>query len=429
LNAAGAHGVAAGPAGRTATPISTLRRRDEAPEMRAVSSRLPTIVHLDADAFFVSCELALRPDLRGTKCAVGGRERGIISSASYEARACGVYTPMPTQRALKVCPDLILLPHTAGLYGKVSRQMFDLCETLTPVVQRNSIDEGYLDLGPCGCTSAEELERKVRALQARIWAELQVPVSFGLATNKLVAQIASKLRKPRGFVVVPAGTEAEFLAPLALGKLPGIGAKTEQELAEKHGLRRVSDLFARDERDLRAAFGDGWRAVLAMARGEDDRPVETEHEDAKSYSQQETFGRDVAQFEEIERVVKRMVDELLPKVRADGKRVRTMTVKVRYPDFSQETHARSLADGSDLEAPFYPMVGPLLRAAWSRRRPLRLVSVKFSNVEDGGGQLEMFAEASEKRRRLAAVLDRMNQGGRAAVVRHGHQLAKRDATS
>src|SRR4051812_3344474 len=150
-----------------------------------VRRTLPTIAHLDADAFFVSCELALKPELRGTKCAVGGRERGIISSASYEARACGVYTPMPTQRALKVCPDLIMLPHTSGLYSKVSHQMFDLCETLTPLVQRNSIDEGYLDLGPCGFATIEQLETQVRALQRRLWDELQVPVSFGLATNKL----------------------------------------------------------------------------------------------------------------------------------------------------------------------------------------------------------------------------------------------------
>lgn len=153
---------------------------------------LPTIVHLDADAFFVSCELALRPDLRGTKCAVGGRERGIISSASYEARSCGVYTPMPTQRALKVCPDLIMLPHTPGLYGQVSRQMFDLCETLTPYVQRNSIDEGYLDLAPCGFASTAEIESRVRGLQERLWRDLGIPASFGLATNKLVSQIASQ---------------------------------------------------------------------------------------------------------------------------------------------------------------------------------------------------------------------------------------------
>jgi len=386
---------------------------------------LPFIVHLDADAFFVSCELALKPELRGKKCAVGGRERGIISSASYEARACGVYTPMPTARARKVCPDLILLPHTSGLYGRVSRQMFDLCETLTPLVQRNSIDEGYLDLAPCGLRSLPEIEAKVRGLQERLWTDLQVPVSFGIAANKLVAQIASKLRKPRGFVVVPTGTEAEFLAPLSVGKLPGVGAKTEAALAERHGIRLVRDILARNDSELEAIFGSGWRAMRATALGLDDRPVETEHDDAKSYSQQETFGQDIADFAEIECIAKGMVDELLPKIREDRKRVRTMTVKVRYPDFTQESHGRSLESATDLETPFYPLVAPLLRAAWKKRRPLRLVSVRFSGVEDAAGQLEMFAQGDEKRRRLAGVLDQLNHRG-ASVVRHGHQLSRPD---
>ena len=168
-------------------------------------SDLPLIVHLDADAFFVSCELTLQPALRGKKCAVGGRERGIIASASYEARACGVYTPMPTTQALKLCPDLILLPPTAGLYGKISQQLFDLCETLTPYVQRNSIDEGYLDLGPCGFTSTAEIEQQVRALQQRIREQLGVTASFGLASNKLVAAVASKAYKMfvAGFYGIP----------------------------------------------------------------------------------------------------------------------------------------------------------------------------------------------------------------------------------
>jgi DNA polymerase-4 len=388
-----------------------------------MSRPLPTLVHLDADAFFVSCELALKPELRGTKCAVGGRERGIISSASYEARACGVYTPMPTQRALRVCPDLIMLPHTSGLYSKVSHQMFDLCETVTPLVQRNSIDEGYLDVGPCGFKSAAEVEQAMRTLQDRIWTELQIPVSFGLAANKLVAQIASKLRKPRGFVVVPPGTEAEFLAPLSVGKLPGIGTKTEASLIEDHNIRFVRDVLLRSEAELKSIFGNGWMDVVAMARGEDDREVEVEHDDAKSYSQQETFGRDIGDFATIEQVAKRMIDELMPKVREDRKRVRTMTIKIRYPDFSQESHARTLADASDLEAPFYPLVEPLLRAAWKKRRPLRLVSVRFSGVEGSGGQLEMFAEQDEKRRRLAGVLDKLNAKGSPAV-RHGHQLRR-----
>jgi len=382
---------------------------------------LPTIVHLDADAFFVSCEQARDPSLRGRKCAVGGRERGIISSASYEARACGVYTPMPTRSALQVCPDLVLIAHTPGLYGAVSSRMFDLCETLTPVVQRNSIDEGYLDVGACGGRSTEEIEAAVRGLQRRIWDELQIPVSMGIAGNKLVAQIASKLRKPRGFVVVPPGAEAAFLAPLSLGKLPGVGAKTEAALAAQ-GLRLVRDLFTRSEDELRAILGRDWREMLARARGEDDRPVETVEEDAKSYSQQETFATDVGDFGAVERVAKRMLDDLMPKVRADGKRVRTMTIKARYPDFSQESHAHSLEAATDLERPFYPLVAPLLRAAWRRRRPLRLVSVRLSGVDDGPAQLEMFAQADEKRRRLAGVLDRLNRPGRDSVVTHGHQL-------
>ncbi|HSY53677.1 MAG TPA: DNA polymerase IV, partial [Opitutaceae bacterium] len=343
---------------------------------------LPTIVHLDADAFFVACEQALEPSLRGKKCAVGGRERGIISSASYEARACGVYTPMPTARALKVCPDLIMIPHTPGLYGRVSQRMFDLCETLTPVVQRNSIDEGYLDLTPCGFKTQAAVEAAVHALQQRIWDELQITASFGLAASKLVAQIASKLRKPRGFVMVPPGEEKDFLSPLSIGRLPGIGTKTEAALA-KHGLNFVHELFLRSESELSAILGRDWRNLLLLARGIDERPVETEEAEAKSYSQQETFAADVGDFAEIERVAKRMLDELMRKVRADGKRVRTMTVKIRYPNFAQEAHGHSLAVASDLEAPFYPLVNPLLRAAWKKRRPLRLVSVRLSGVEDG----------------------------------------------
>jgi len=385
---------------------------------------LPTIVHLDADAFFVSVEQALNPVLRGKKVAVGGSQRGIISSASYEARACGVYTPMPTARAVRVCPDLILVAHTSGRYGEYSRRLFDLCESLTPVVERRSIDEGFLDVGPCGFKSQAEVETAVRALQERIWQELQITVSFGLARNKLVAGVASKLRKPRGFVLVPPGGEAEFLAPLEVGRLPGIGVKTEAALKAR-GLLRVRDLLARNEAELHALFGEGWRGVIATARGEDLSVVETAEEDAKSYSQQETFPTDIGDLAEIERLAKHMIDELMPKIRADGKRVRTLTVKVRYPGMENESAGQSLAAAADLEAPFYPLVRPLLRKAWSRRQPLRLISVRFSGVEEGPAQMEMFIEADEKRRRLASVLDQLNQRATKPVVQRGHQLGHR----
>src|SRR5262249_30261538 len=182
--------------------------------------------------------------------------------------------------------------------------------------------------------------------------------------------------------------------------------------------------LTRSERELRTIFGDGWQSMVATARGEDDRAVHTDRDDAKSYSQQETFGHDIGDFAEIERIAKRMVDELLSKIREDRKRVRTMTLKGRYPDFTQESHGRSLTVATDLEAPFYPLVGPLLRAAWKKKRPLRLISVRFSGVEDKAVQLEMFAEAEEKRRRLAGVLDALNRRSPSGIVQHGHQLAK-----
>lgn len=386
--------------------------------------RLPTIVHIDADAFFVSCEQAVQPELRGTKCACGGGDRGIISSASYEARACGVYTPMPTARALKVCPDLILIKHTSGLYGKVSQQMFDLCETLTPLVQRNSVDEGYLDLTPCGYRSTAQIVAVMRELQKRIWDELRIPISVGIATNKLVAQVASKYRKPRGFEVIESGQEQAFFEPLAIGELPGVGKKSQLMLKER-GITKIGDVLRRNESELSSLFGRDWRSMLARARGEDDSEVHTNHDDAKSYSHQETFSQDVSDGEEIERVAKRMVDSLLTKIRADGKRARTMTLKVRYPDFSQESHGRSLPEATDLESFFYPLIAPLLKASWREQRPLRLISIRFSGIEEGARQLDMFAVGDEKRRKLAAVMDQLNARSKEQAVTRGHQLRSR----
>lgn len=387
--------------------------------MSNAPEKLPTIVHLDADAFFVSVEQAIHPELRGKRVAVGGRQRGIISSASYEARACGVYTPMPTSRALQVCPDLLVVSHTSGLYGEYSRRLFDLCEQVTPLVERNSIDEGYLDIEPCRHRSLEEIETTIRHLQETIIKELQITVSFGIATNKLVSAIASKLKKPRGFVTVAPGLESDFLAPLSIGKLPGVGQKTEEAL-NRRGVHKIGDLYSKTEHELESLFGSGWREMLDRAYGRDDRPVDPEPGEAKSYSQQETFGSDISEFSEIERVGKQMVDELMRKVRADGKRVRTLTVKVRYPDFEQASAAHTLSESSSLEAPFYPWIELLLRQSWKKRRPLRLVSVKLSGVDDAPEQLEIFGESNEKRKRLAATIDALKAArGEDAIMRAG----------
>jgi DNA polymerase-4 len=384
-------------------------------------AELPLIVHLDADAFFVACEQAKDPTLLGKVCAVGGRERGIIASASYEARAKGVYTPMPTSKALKLCPDLIIIPVTPGLYSEISNKMFDLCETLTPYVERNSIDEGYLDLSICGFKTIQEVETAVKKLQVRIMTELCIPISMGIASNKLISQIASKLRKPKGFVVIACGTEAEFLYPLSVGKLPGIGTKTELYLKEQ-GVTIIKDLFHRSDSELESILGSHWRDVMSMARGEDTCRVETEEVQAKSYSEQETFSVDLKEFEAVERIIKRMLDSLMNKLRLEGRRARTLTLKIRYPDFSDTSHGQSLALATDLESEFYPLVKPLLKEVWKKKQALRLVSVRISGVDEGESQLEMFSQVEDKRRKLAGVLDRLNAISKDGVVKKGHQL-------
>ncbi len=413
---------------RSRRPLIDLNAFVFSPEPHFQMSVLPNIVHLDADAFFVSVEQAEHPELRGKRVAVGGRQRGIISSASYEARACGVYTPMPTARALKVCPDLLIVGHTSGLYSDYSHRLFDICESVTPWVERNSIDEGYLDLSPCGYRNITDLEAAVRRLQQQIINELKITASFGIARNKLVSAIASKLKKPRGFVIVLPGLEAEFLAPLPIGKLPGVGQKTEAVLNDR-GIRMIGDLLTKTEQELLALLGSGWREMLSRAKGEDDRLVDPEPGEAKSYSQQETFGTNIGDFGEIERVAKRMLDELMRKVRADGKRVRTITVKVRYPDFEQASASHSLVQSSDLEEPFYSWIGLLLKQSWKTRRPLRLVSVKLSGVDDTPEQLEIFGDANEKRKRLAAAVDALKAKRGEEVVVRAAQITKTDSSS
>ena len=239
--------------------------------------------------------------------------------------------------------------------------------------------------------------------------------------NKLVAGIASKLNKPRGFTLVEPGGEAAFLAGLKIGKLPGIGAKTEAAFNRK-GIFLIADLFSKNESELALLLGRDWREFLCRARGIDDSPVESEHEDAKSYSMQETFGEDINDRAEIEREIKRMIDELIPKIRTDKKRVRTMTLKVRYPGMENSTAGHSIAEASDLETSFYPHVANLLRAAWKQRRPLRLVSVRFSSVEEPDGQLQIFGGDLERQRRLATALW---IDGAAVDVAHSEVVAAR----
>lgn len=365
-----------------------------------------SIVHLDADAFFASVEQAADARLRGKPIAVGGEKRGIVASASYEARKFGIYTPMPTVRARRLCPNLIVVPGDFEKYERFSQWMFSYAYDFTPDVEVASIDEGYFDL-----TGARKSPVEIAGiLQRAIRQSLKISVSEGIGTNKLISQIASKMNKPAAFLRVPDGQEIAFLHPLENSWLPGIGPKTSLRL-NSAGLARVGQIAQTPLELLSLLLGSSSRQVKEFADGIDHRPVITAPAPAQSYGHQQTFAADTTDEEFAENTLRRMADDLMQQIRADGKSIRTVTVKVRYNDMAEDQRSESLLEPTDLEIDIYPRLRPMLREAWKRRVSLRLVSLKLSNVYDGSftGELQLWPQQNEARHRLAAVVDQLRK--------------------
>jgi len=392
-----------------------------------VASPLPkdrSIVHLDADAFFASVEQSADPRLRGKAIAVGGEKRGIIASASYEARRCGIYTPMPTALARRLCPKLILLPGDFEKYELFSRLMFSYAYDFTPEVEIGSIDEGYFDLTGTRkppVAIAETIRKAIRQ-------SLKLPVSEGIASNKLVSQIASKLKKPQAFQFVPAGGESVFLSPLANKWLPGVGPKTARQL-NAAGLAHIGQIAHTPPELLGLLVGGQALQLRRFSLGEDDRPVVPAREPAKSYGEQETFEIDTTDQEFLEATLRRMADKLMAKVREDARSIRTVTVKVRYNDMDEQQAGESLPEPTDLESDIYFLTSKLLRKAWQRRVSLRLVSLKLSNLYDtrfhGALGLDAGSCGHEARQRLADVVDQLRLKFGRGVVLRGHDFILR----
>jgi DNA-directed DNA polymerase III PolC len=386
------------------------------------------IVHLDADAFFASVEQAADPRLRGKPIAVGGEKRGIIASASYEARKFGIYTPMPSTMARRLCPKLILLPGDFDKYELFSRLMFSYAYDFTPDVEIGSIDEGYFDLSGTrkpALNIAETIRNAIRQ-------SLKLSVSEGIAANKLVSQIASKLRKPFGFECVPPTHEAEFLSPLANKWLPGVGPKTSNQL-NAAGLAHIGQIAQTPVDLLCLIVGNQAPQLRNFSLGIDERPVIPMRAPAKSYGEQETFAADTTDEEFLEATLRRMADKLMAKVREDGKSIRTLAVKVRYSDMDEEQASESLVEPTHLETEIYSNASALLRKAWRRRVSLRLVSLKLSNVYDGvfRGSLALDIAARQRvaQERLANTVDELRQKYGRSILQRGHDFILRAKNS
>ncbi len=379
------------------------------------------IVHMDADCFFAAVEQASDLKLRGKPVAVGGEKRGIIASASYEARQFGIRTPMPTSQARRLCPKLIVLPGDFERYEQFSHWMFSYCYDFTPDVEQTSIDEGYYEL-----TATRKPPMEVaQTIQRAVRQKLKITLSEGIGANKLVSAIASKLKKPASFDLIPAGHEAAYLAPLSNHWLPGVGPKLSARL-NAAGLSEIRHIAATPVDLLELMLGSQAMPLRQYARGIDDRPVMRMCEPAKSFSQQETFSQDLTDEDRLEAVLRRMADDLFAKIRADGRSIRTLTVKVRYNDMAEDQVSESLAEPTDLETDIYSRLSLMLRRAWKRRVSLRLVSLKLSNLYDGrfGHELPLTRQAQkrEAHERLARAVDELRHLKGRSVIRRGHDL-------
>jgi len=371
---------------------------------------------MDMDAFFCSVEVLDRPELRGKPVIVGGGvARGVVSAASYEARKFGVHSAMSMAQAMRRCPHAIVLSGRMERYAFISRRIMELLATRTPLVAPISIDEAYLDLThwlPPG-VSAEEVARDI---QQEILRETGLTCSVGVATGKAIAKMASDLKKPNGLVIVPPGTEADFLAPLPIGALRGVGEMTEKRLRDM-GIRTVGDLAALPEALLTAKFGVAGRDLLALARGFDDSPVVPERQ-AKSIGRETTFLIDVTDREALERTLLDLCEDVAASLRRHALLARGVTLKLRYGDFSTHTHSKTLVEPTEVTEMLYDVALGLFRAA-NPTRAVRLIGVTTGPlISVADRQLSLFDAPSEKHRKLASAMDAIrDRFGADAVIR------------
>ena len=372
-----------------------------------------TILHLDLDAFFCAVEELDDPSLHGKPFAVGGRpeERGVVASCSYAARALGLHSAMPMSRALRLCPDLIIVGHGHSKYSQKSQQVMERLHNISPLVEQISIDEAFVDISDIRQAS----EQVARRLQSQIWDELRLPCSVGVASNKLVAKIATETGKkaahgtdyPRALTIIEVGHEAKFLSPLPVSMLWGVGPKTESRLAGL-GIHTIGDLASYPEDTLTTIFGQNGGDLARHARGIDERPVSTQHE-TKSISQETTFARDISDEKALEATLKALSGEVVRNLRREKLAGKTIKLKLRWPDFTTLTRQLSLPAPTDQPDEIYQTALLLLRQVRAPGQPVRLIGVGLSGLGQPVHQMELWGQASEKKRKLQSVLDELQE--------------------
>jgi len=379
-----------------------------------------TILHLDMDAFFAAVEQRDRPELRGRPVIVGadpqgGRGRGVVSTASYEARKFGVGSAMPISQAWRRCPDGIYLRPDIEKYAKESEHVMGILRRVSDVVEPVSIDEAFLDVTG-SARAVGDGPTIARRLKDAILAERRLTASVGVASSKLVAKIASDMQKPDGLVVVPPGAEAAFLAPLPMRRLWGVGPKLEEQLA-KLGVVTIGDLAALDPSRLERRLGTHGHDLQRLARGEDDREVAAEPGEAKSLGQEHTYDRDTADAPRLRATLLSLADGVAARLRAHGLRARTVTLKYRDEGFHTTTRARTLREPTDSGGVLFEIARELLADVHRAGRRVRLLGLYTSHFGEGKSQRSLFDEPAPP-----APLDRLRD---AVAKRFGDEAITR----
>jgi DNA polymerase-4 len=340
------------------------------------------VAHLDLDAFFAAVEELEAPELRERPLVVGGdpHGRGVVATANYVARRYGIHSAMSCAEALRRCPQAVFVRPRKRLYSEYSKTVWSAVREVVPTVERTGLDEGYLDVGEVAADFGRA-RAVAEAVQAAVRGATSLSCSLGVASCKVVAKIASDRRKPGGVTVVPAGREGAFLAPFDVRRLPGVGPRAEERL-RRAGVGTIGALAALPDDALRRLLPGKLGPLLRdRARGIDLRPLELSAE-AVSISAEETFPRDVAERERLEQELRRLSEHVAERLTAAGQTGRTVTTKVRYPDFSIRSRSTSLAVGiGDAERIWELACGLLDRALADRPGALRLVGVAVSGLE------------------------------------------------
>ncbi len=382
------------------------------------------IIHVDMDAFFASVEQRDCPEYRGKPVIVGGLgNRGVVSTASYEARPFGVHSALPMATARRLCPQGIFIAGDHRKYSRVSHQIMAILSEYSPLLEQISVDEAFLDVTGMELLFPSPVDI-ARAIKRRVKEELALTVSAGVAPNKFLAKMASELQKPDGLVVVEHGREKEFLKNLPVEKLWGVGSVTAQSLRSR-GITTIGQLSQLQEAQLKSFFGQHASTIHALSLGKDDRAVVSERE-AKSIGAEETFELDLRDFDEMRTVLMSLAERVGSRLRQEKTAGKTITLKLRYDTFQTLTRRRTLTEPTQIDDTIYRIAGELLEQQ-DIKTGVRLLGITVSQLEpERPVECSLFANKEEKGRQLSSAMDRMRLKFGPEVLMHGRLAPRKE---